>query len=214
MFKNRLESGYLLANELKKLKEKNKGLFNNSLIVAIPRGGVEVAFPICKELNIPIKLLISKKISHPEDEEFAIGSFVDEKHFIIENLNEMKLFNIANLIQKTKEKVETYKNRYKDFILKKEEIKEKTIILVDDGMATGNTILLALKYLKENHAKFIILAVPCAHEEAILKVHNLVDYLIVLFVSNSSFFAISMCFEDFHQLSDKEVLKYLKTCQE
>lgn len=145
IFYDRTDAGKLLINSLKKYADKN------TVLLAIPRGGVPVAEPIAKNLNLSVDLLMAKKIGHPTHPEYAIGA-VTMTDYIIDNVP-----NISNsyIEQEVKRLRLQLKEQYKNLTDGKEalSLKNKTVIIIDDGIATGNTILSALPMLRRQEVK-------------------------------------------------------------
>lgn len=200
MFKNRTAAGQLLAERLKQYQ-------NKALLLAIPRGGVPVALPIAKILHLPLALVLIKKIGHPNNKEYAIGAASLTDYFVTENSDVSETYIIAE-IQKIRKRLNEMKDKFKhDFTSLT--IKNKTIILVDDGLATGITAFHTAKLLRKYNPKKIILAVPVASLSAIELIQTVVDELVVL--NASSFFqAVGLFYEDFKEVSDAEVIQQLE----
>jgi putative phosphoribosyl transferase len=213
-FHDRKEAGLLLAD---KLKLYIKNAFSSEvkkesfIVMAIPRGGVILGDIVASELNVDLDIIICKKIGAENNPELAIGAVMADGSYII-NEDIVNRINISHgYISK---QVELQKNeierRLMEFRGNKEyhnKLKDKTIILIDDGIATGATILAAVKWLKEKHfSKKLIVAVPVAPlESSILdKLNQIADKVIVIF-SPYDFSAVGQFYEHFDQVSDKEV---------
>ena len=180
-----------------------------SIIIALPRGGVPLGYVLAKELNLPLDIFFVKKIPSPFNEEVAIGA-VSENGKLFLNKEIISLLKISNdyievrakeILQKIKEKREIYN-------LKNQEIKDKQVILVDDGIATGSTALLAIKALKDIGAKEVIVATPVAPKDSIDMLRGIAEKVIVL-ISPSDFISVGAYYQDFHQLDDREVIDML-----
>lgn len=201
MFKDRYEAAMLLAKKLEKYKNKN------SVILAVPRGGVPIGYQIAKELNLPLDIILSKKIGHPSNPEFAIGSVSLHGTIINDNISNVSQEYInteAEIIMKS------LKTKFKLYMgdRKQTDIKGKTVIIVDDGIATGNTILVTLDMLKKSHPKEIIIAVPVAPNDTANKLAKLVDEFICLEIPEY-FMGVGQFYQNFSQISDQEVIKFL-----
>lgn len=213
-FHDRKEAGLLLAD---KLKLYIKNAFSSEvkkesfIVMAIPRGGVILGDIVASELNIDLDIIICKKIGAENNPELAIGAVMADGSYII---NEDIINRINTSHGYISKQVELQKNeierRLMEFRGNKEyhnKLKDKTIILIDDGIATGATILAAVKWLKEKHfSKKLIVAVPVAPlESSILdKLNQIADKVIVIF-SPYDFAAVGQFYEHFDQVSDKEV---------
>ncbi len=213
-FHDRKEAGLLLAD---KLKLYIKNAFSSEvkkesfIVMAIPRGGVILGDIVASELNVDLDIIICKKIGAENNPELAIGAVMADGSYII---NEDIINRINTSHGYISKQVELQKNeierRLMEFRGNKEyhnKLKDKTIILIDDGIATGATILAAVKWLKEKHfSKKLIVAVPVAPlESSILdKLNQIADKVIVIF-SPYDFAAVGQFYEHFDQVSDKEV---------
>ena len=206
-FKDRHEAGLKLAEQLKKYKN-NK----NVIILAIPRGGVEAGYEIAKFLNVKLDIIVTKKIGLPDDEEFAIGSIGPDKNVML-NEETLRIYNVSEeyIKDKTKEISKEIERRYKAYKgeYRLQDLKNKIVILTDDGIATGFTAKAAISYAKSQNPKKIILAVPVAPLDLADKLKKEVDEFVCLH-STSLLFAISQFYGNFPQLSDEEVKNYLK----
>lgn len=141
LFRNRKDAAELLIPYLDRYRNKN------SIVLAVPRGGVPIAYPVAKAYHLPLDLLMTKKIGHPSHPEFAIGAVTLEDH-IIDNETGVPQSYIDGEITDIRKSL---KNRYNHFTegRKPVDIENKTVIIVDDGIATGNTILSAIKMLRK-----------------------------------------------------------------
>jgi putative phosphoribosyl transferase len=203
--KNREVAGKLLAERLKKRKWKN------TCVLAIPRGGVPVGSVIAKELKLSFDVILVKKIGAPEQPEFAIGAICEDDKPIW-NKDSVAMLNLQKdvmieLAEKTYKKIfeQTKKWRADRLPLA---LKDQTVILVDDGLATGLTMLAAVEYLKRKQVNKIVIAIPVASRSAIENLENLVDQILVLEIPEP-FFAISQWYENFSQVTDETVTQIL-----
>ena len=206
-FKDRHEAGIKLAEQLKKYKD-NK----DAIVLAIPRGGVEVGHEIAKFLNVKLDIIVTKKIGLPDDDEFAIGSIGPDKKIML-NEETIKIYNISDeyIKEKTREIGKEIERRYKTYKgeYQLQNLKNKIVILTDDGVATGFTTKAAINYIKSQNPKKIILAVPVAPADFSRDIKKDVDEFVCLHSTNL-FFSISQFYESFPQLEDEEVKKYLR----
>ncbi|HEY6588834.1 MAG TPA: phosphoribosyltransferase family protein [Nitrososphaeraceae archaeon] len=213
-FHDRKEAGLLLADKLKlyiKNAFSSEAKKESFIVMAIPRGGVILGDIVASELNVDLDIIICKKIGAENNPELAIGAVMADGSYII---NEDIINRINTSHGYISKQVELQKNeierRLMEFRGNKEyhnKLKDKTIILIDDGIATGATILAAVKWLKEKHfSKKLIVAVPVAPlESSILdKLNQIADKVIVIF-SPYDFAAVGQFYEHFDQVSDKEV---------
>ena len=208
-FKNRHEAGIKLAEQLKKYKN-NK----NVVVLAIPRGGVEIGYEIAKFLNAKLDIVVTKKIGLPGDEEFAIGSIGPDKKVML-NEETLRIYNVHDdYLEEIKREIgEEIKRRYKAYKgnYQLQNLKGKIVILTDDGIATGFTTKAAIDYIKSQNPKKLILAVPVSPSDFAREIKKEVDDFVCLHSTNK-FYSISQFYEDFQQLTDEEVKRYLKMC--
>jgi len=205
MFRDRSEAGRLLAEKLRKYQNVP------GVLLAVPRGGVPVAYEVAKELNMPLEIVLVKKLGHPLNKEYAIGAVGLKDMFVIphENVTE---FYIQNQVQKIRTRLHEMQ---KKFMGDKEpqDIEGKTVIIIDDGVATGNTLLATIEILKKQKPKKIVVAAPVVSRSAAHKLTKEADELISLLIPDS-FYGVGVFYEDFSQVSDEEVLGYLQKLKE
>lgn len=206
MFNNREDAALKLAEKLEKYKN------TNGIILAIPRGGVPVGFTIAKKLKLPLEIILSKKIGHPFNSEYAIGSVTLHNIILNENIKDVS----KEYIQKERlEILNKLKEKYKIFMGEKKQtdLKNKTVIIVDDGIATGNTILAAIEDIKQNKPKEIIVAAPVAPKSVASKLSKLVDDFICLELP-IEFMAVGQFYKNFSQVNDEDVIELIKLSKE
>ncbi|MGM0368477.1 MAG: phosphoribosyltransferase [Actinomycetota bacterium] len=206
-FKNRQEAGKLLAKKLEKYK-------NNAVIYALPRGGVVLGAEVAKKLNAKLTLVITRKIGHPYQPEFAIAA-VAEDGTIIGNENEIKQVE-AEWLQEEIEKEKREAARRRKLYLKHSfpiNTKGKTAIIIDDGIATGLTIRAAILSLKGNNPKKLIVAVPVAPESTASLIIKDADEIVALYIppDNEYLGAVGAYYDQFGQVPDSEVIKILNS---
>ncbi|MGB9749540.1 MAG: phosphoribosyltransferase [Caldisericia bacterium] len=199
-FRNREEAGKLLGEKLLSFN------FKNPIIFGIPRGGVVVANEISKILNAPLSIVIVSKIPAYFDSEYGIGALTEDGEIILrENVDRNYLDKVVELLKnKIKKRVNLYRNG-KEI----EELNDRTAIIVDDGIATGETIIAAIKSLKNKNPEKIVVAVPVSSIDAKYKIESEVDNFISLYTPEI-FYAVSMFYEDFEQVEDDYVINILK----
>ena len=204
MFKDRFEAGSLLADELKEFRGK-KGV----LVLAIPRGGLQTGYQISKKLDIPLDIVITKKIGYPGEPEYAIGSVGPKGEvYLTEAGSDIPQDYIRHEAEELKKAIQERYRKYRgDRPLP--DLKNKIVILVDDGLATGSTMMAAVEYLKGDSPAKIIVAVPVAPQETIDKFRKIVDKVICLQIPEF-FLAVGAFYEDFPQVEDDEAIRLLK----
>ncbi|BCD59342.1 MULTISPECIES: phosphoribosyltransferase [unclassified Nitratiruptor] len=204
VFHDRFEAGELLAQKLASYAKDP-----DTIVIALPRGGVPVAYVIAKQLELPMDIFFVKKIPSPYNPEAAIGAISENG---LEYLNEraVMMLNVSRpyideQIQKIMEKIREKRALYRKPRI---DVKGKRVILVDDGVATGASMYLAAKALKEEGAKEVIIAVPVAPPDSIALLKEAADRVVVL-DTPPDFMAVGQFYRDFHQLSDEEVMELL-----
>src|ERR1035437_5658901 len=206
MFKNRSDAAAQLAEKLSRYKN------TDGIVLAIPRGGVPIGKEIANELNIPLEIILSKKIGHPNNPEFAIGSVSELGVILDDNVTDIP----QEYIQKEAARIQVQlKEKFKLFMgdRKSSDLKNKIVILVDDGIATGNTILATINMIKKSLPKKIIVAVPVSPPATARKISKEVDEFICL-LTPAEFYAVGQFYQDFSQVSDEDVIQMLGTKQE
>jgi len=204
-FKNRYDAAMQLAPLLEKYKNED------GVILAVPRGGVPIGYYLAKHLDFNLDLLMTKKLGHPAQEEYAIGA-VGIESIIIEDAYQIPREYIQ---EQTKRIRQELIERYRRFMGDREPtvLKNKIVIVVDDGVATGRTILATLKMLRSKEPKKLVVAVPVASGEAAEKIKKEVDDFICLYIP-APFYGVGRFYEDFSQTSDEEVITLLKELNE
>lgn len=206
MFKNRIDAGKQLAEHLKQFKDQK-----NTLVLSIPRGGVIVGVEVAKKLNLPHDIVMTKKICAPGNEEFAIGAVhLDGDVVINEKIVKHDEIEKQYIEKETAKKLEKLKKQIAFFRDQKPllDLKDKTIILVDDGIATGYTIICAANYLRKQHIKELIIASPVAPLDIDLCLEKFIDQIIIVH-KPPVFGAVGNFYEDFAEVTDDEVKKIL-----
>lgn len=208
LFNDRRDAGIKLAAKLEKYRHEPQ-----AVVVGLARGGVVVAHALAKALNLPLDVVVIRKIGAPMQEELAVGAIDEDGHgffndAIIQALNISPAY-LQEEIEKQKELARQRAVLYrKDG--KKTDVKEKTVIVVDDGIATGASMKAALYALKQKGAKKIILAVPVAAPETLKSLSRDVDDTICLYAP-AVFMAVGQFYRRFDQTSDDEVVQLLKS---
>ncbi len=201
MFLDRYDAAKQLGRKLEKFKNKN------AIIIAIPRGGVPLGYYLAKSLNLPLEIFLSKKIGHPNNAEFAIGSVTLNGAIINYSSNDVSQDYIKKEIDRI---LKSLKEKFTLFMgnRKPTDLKNKTVIIVDDGIATGNTIQATVEEIKKNKPKEIIIAVPVAPHSATKKMSSIVNEFICLH-SPEEFMGVGQFYQRFPQISDQEVIELL-----
>lgn len=211
MFKNREEAGELLAQELVAFRNDPSGI-----LLALPRGGVTVGYQLSLVLHLPLDVLITRKIGAPGTPEYALGA-VSETGAVYWNqeaLSGLSLSerDLAAAIQAQQTEVSRRVALYRQgrpF----PNLKDRTVIIVDDGLATGATFFASVASVRRAHPRRIIGAVPVGPRSTIQEARTLVDQLVVLEIPEP-FYAVGNFYRDFEQVEDREVLQYLNLAEE
>ena len=205
LFKDRLEGGQKLAQELKKLH------LESSVVLAVPSGGVPVGLEIAKALSSPFDLIVVRKIQYPWTTEAGFGAVApDGTLFLGPGAQGLSQEVIE---AQTKKAMEQVKHREKEFLegRKRIDIKGKTAILVDDGLATGSTMFTAIKSVRRRKPAQVMVAAPTASSGAVELLKEEADKVITLYEHPRGLpFAVASSYEEWHDLADEEVRKYLE----
>ena len=210
MFKDRIEAGKKLAKEIKKLKDEN--IIIDPVVIALPKGGVPVAAEVAKELNAPLDIFFVKKIPAPDNEELAIGS-VSESGLVFVNKEIVEKLGIdeSYIQQKAIEKLQEIAREREKYKVEPQILEDKDVILVDDGIATGASIYLAAQSIVRDKPRKVVIASPVApRDSAISEMLRSVSHYLIILEQPEFFMSVGKWYEDFHQLSDKEVKEILK----
>ncbi|MGK7887269.1 MAG: phosphoribosyltransferase [Crocosphaera sp.] len=205
-FHNRTQAGQQLAEKLQPYQNQD-----NTVVLALPRGGVPVAYGIAKKLHLPLDICLVRKLGIPEHPELAMGAI---------SLGGVKILNIdviewrkisPQIIEEVTQKEQLELQR-REKVYRGEQpfpkIYNQTVILVDDGIATGATIKAAIAIIKKQQAKNIIVAVPVAPPSICQELSHEVDQLICL-KTPENLHSISLWYDDFSQTTDEEVCSLL-----
>lgn len=201
ILKDRIEAGLLLSEKLKKYQN------SNTIILAVPRGGVPVGYVIAKNLHLPLDIVLSKKIGHPNNKEFAIGAVSSDSMILDEHPNVPQKYIDDEIIRLRKlmtEKYELYVGNRKPM-----DVEGKNIILVDDGIATGNTLLASIAMLRKKKPAKIIVATPVIPYDTVPVFKKNTDEFVYL-MAPEYFSGVSGFYEEFNQVEDKEVIQFLR----
>ena len=203
MFTDRKEAGDQLADKLLGYKGQDV------VVMAIPRGGLPLGEIIAKTLEAPLEVALSKKIGHPFNKEYAIGAVSLQSRVLSDNIDVENNYIEEETIR-IRKKLEKHHNM---FYTNREpsSLEGRTVIIVDDGIATGNTILATVELVGHQNPKAIIVAIPVAPSSAIrkLKHHPNVDEVVCLEVPYD-FRAVGQYYQHFPQVSDTKAIKMMQ----
>jgi putative phosphoribosyl transferase len=207
VFQDRRDAGKLLARKLTQYKGAG------ALILAIPSGGLPVAAEIAKALSIQLDIIIVRKLQIPFNPEAGFGAMGPDGEVIV---NE----ELLGQLTLTEEAVEAQVKKTEEVIRKRDHLfregkpfpscKDRSVIVVDDGLASGYTMLVALKYIKKKMPSRLIAAVPTGPERTIKKILTETDEVICLNVRSGFSFAVADAYRNWYDLTDEDVLTILK----
>jgi putative phosphoribosyl transferase len=206
LFKDRREAGKQLAQLLENYRKEN------TVVLGLPRGGVPVAFEVAQELEVPLDVIVSRKIGAPGNPEFGIGAISENDTQILDkstaHLLGISENELEEVISKEKQelsrRIEKYRGGYPLPFLE-----NKTVILVDDGLATGVTARAAIAAIKRTDSAEIVFAAPvCAYDTTQTLATQVAN--LVCFYAPYDFRAAGMYYQEFEQTSDEEVVQYLR----
>ena len=206
MYQNRWEAGEKLAEQLAGHP------LESVCVLGIPRGGIVTAAPIARRFKTRLEVLVTRKIGHPSNPEFAIGAVMPDGQAVLDKTT-IRLSHVSK--EYLEETIATQYAELKRRLLHytgqttPPEVTGKTAILVDDGIATGYTMKAAIQWLKTLKPAKIIVAVPVAPPETIEELRRLVD-MVICPLQPESFLAVGVHYAEFPQTSDEEAIALLQ----
>src|SRR5271167_1259003 len=211
IFRNRIEAGQLLAKKLMRYANQP-----NVIVLGLPRGGVPVAFEVAKALHAPLDVFVVRKLGAPGRRELAMGAIATGG---VRVLNEeavrglgIPMEMIDAVTEEENQELERRELAYRGSY-SVPEVRGKTVILIDDGIATGSTVRAAVCALKAQHPARLIIAVPVAADSAYRELRPEVDEIVAL-MTPEKFYGVGEWYEDFSQTSDAEVTELLKRARD
>ena len=210
-FQNREEAGRRLVERLTRYREHPE-----TLILALPRGGVAVGYQLSLGLHLPLDVFIVRKIGAPDNPEYALGA-VGETGVVYLNPEAMAAFRLSRgdidtLVQVQQEEIARRQALYRQD-RRLPALTDRTVILVDDGIATGSTFFASVQSIRSLNPRRLIGAIPVGPAETILEVRAQVDEVVVL-ATPAPFWAVGNHYVDFAQVSDRDVVEYLNLAEE
>lgn len=207
-YTNRQEAGRVLASYLEPYSHAA-----NTLLLALPRGGVPVAFEVSQALHLPMDVYIIRKLGVPSHQELAFGAIAPDDTIIYNQ-------DIVSMLHLSQQQIDEVIHNERKELLRREKtyrkdkprpiLKDKTIILIDDGVATGASIRAAIQSIRLQRPKKLIVAVPVGAKSTCIELNSLVDELICPLMPDD-LYAVGYWYEDFTQTSDEEVIERLNT---
>jgi predicted phosphoribosyltransferase len=205
-YANRRTAGTALAEKLQDYKRKE-----NTVVLGLPRGGIPVAYEVAKALELPLDVLVVRKLGFPGREELAIGAIAAGGTVVADpsfagvvspgRFDAIAARESAELLRREK----AYRSGRKPI-----DVKGKTVIVVDDGLATGASMYAAVRALRKLDARKIVVAIPVASQDAVESLRLEADEVVAPLVPEA-FYAVGAHYEDFSQTSDQEVCDLLAT---
>jgi len=204
MFIDRKDASIQLGLALENYKSKNP------LVLGIPRGGAETAYYVAKHLDAEMSLVVTRKLGHPGNPEYAIGALAEdgslylspeaEIHFSQETIDDLK-----------RDQEKEIKRRIQEFRQGNPlpELKNRTVIIVDDGIATGATLFATIMLCKNKKAGKLVVAAPVSGEDMSRKLRDLVDDVVIL-ETPYQYRAVSQAYQNFFNLSDEEAISFME----
>ena len=211
MFRNREEAGRMLADELRQYRNDPTGL-----ILALPRGGVAVGYQLSLALHLPLDVFMTRKIGAPDNPEYAIGA-VAETGSLYLNQEAISSFGLSRhelerLIHVQEKEIARRKELYRQG-RPLPQLTGRTVLLVDDGIATGSTFLASALAIRSLQPRRLVGVIPVGPPSTIREVRPHVDELVVL-MTPEPFEAVGNFFVDFTQVEDRDVIQYLNLAEE
>lgn len=200
MFEDRRDAGQKLAEALVAYRGQDV------VVYALPRGGVVLGVEVARTLKAPLDLIVVRKIGHPLEPEYAIGAVAEDGYLIV-NPGEIAGLDRRWFDRASAAELKEAQRRRQLFLQGRGPlaVKEKVAIIVDDGLATGLTMLAAIHEIRKRHPRKLVVAVPVAAYETAEKLRSLVDDLVVLHIPELMG-SIGAFYERFDQVSDDEVV--------
>lgn len=205
-FHDRTDAGKRLAEKLREY------LGTEVVVFAIPRGGVPVAATVATKLGLRLDLIIPRKIPIPYNPEAGYGAVTEDGVIVLNEPLVAELNLSKSQIQRQAEEVRAEIERRSALFrnqLPRQDVSGKTVIIIDDGLASGYTMMAAVASLQRRKANRIVVAVPVASGAACDLVKPVVDDLITLVVARLTEFAVARFYYEWHDLTDAEVMKYI-----
>jgi predicted phosphoribosyltransferase len=203
-FKSRQDAG----NELGRwLRDKN---IQADVVLGLPRGGVIVASEVARALQCPLDVLVVRKIGHPQSREFAVGALAEPDVVILDQdsigKGSFDRFQLAQIIDEERQRLKHYQVQFRPSGLA--DLTDRTVVIVDDGLATGATAEAAIVAARKRGARTVIAAVPVGSVAAVERLGGAADRVEALVV-DPTFMAVGQYYDEFSQTTDEEVIALL-----
>ena len=208
MFRNRKDAGEKLGRALEKYRDKNV------IVLGIPRGGVETAYYVAKHLNAEMSLIVTRKLGYPFNPEAAFGAIAEDGCIYVSDIAEQNI-STEQMQDVIKEQKQEIQRRIQTLRRGKPlpSLKGRTVIIIDDGIATGATLFATISLCKKKKAGKIVVAAPISGERMESILSEMVDDVVIL--EKPSFYSsVSQGYEDFDNLTDEEALAFMDKYEE
>ncbi len=207
-FKDRKEAGKMLADALTEYKS------DGAVIYALPRGGVVLGAEVASRLEAPLDLVVPRKVGHPNQPEYGVCAVTEDGHLVCSK-QEISRLDPAWLTAEVQKQQAEAKRRFNEYLTDhtNPQVAGKTAIVVDDGVATGLTMLAAIEEIKDRGPDKIVLAAPVIPSDVADRLKRYVDELVALDIPAIYLGAVGAYYDKFDQVEDKEVTRLLKQRQ-
>lgn len=202
MYVDRVDAGRQLAERLQAYRAEP-----NALVMGIPRGGVVVAAEVARALELPLDIAVAAKVGAPGSPEFAVGAVAPDGEVSVNPVAGLTAEEVRRLSGSAHAKVERYESMLRgsrDPV----SLHDRTVIIVDDGLATGLTALAAAEWARRQGARRVVVAVPVASASAVVTLEAVADEVVAVSMP-PGFYAVGQFYQHFGQTQDSEVLQIL-----
>jgi len=200
VFVDRRDAGFEVG---KLLEDKYKG--KNALVLGIPRGGIVIAFEVANIIEGDMSVVVTKKLPHPQQEELAIGAAAEDGSLYLTSYSRsVDNDTIRAIIDEQQKEIQSRVRRFRGGNAIPD-MKDRIVIIADDGIATGSTVVPAIKLCKSKGAAKVIVAAPVSGSQYVPEINTLADEVVIV-EKPGDFYAVGQVYEDFHHLSDEEVI--------
>lgn len=209
-FQNRLQAGTLLGQHLQHYAGRS-----DAIVLALPRGGVPIGFSVAQGLDVPLDILLVRKLGVPGHEEYALGAITSRGLYVLQSdvidTLGIPMPVVEAIMQRELKEIERREKLYRAD-LPPPQLEGRVVILVDDGLATGSTMLAAVRALRQAGPARLVAAAPVASAEACREIGAEVDEMICVRTPDP-FYAVGLWYENFEQTSDGEVIELLEAAR-
>lgn len=209
MFQDRRRAGLLLAEAVSEMRDLDP------VVLGLPRGGVPVAACVAETLDAPLDVIVVRKLGVPYHREYAMGAVGERgvRHidWRVVSTAGISASQLAHAIEREQAEIESRALRFRGDAPPLD-VTGRTVIIVDDGIATGSTVTAAIRVVRDMGAERVIVAVPAAPADTVARLRRLADEVVVL-ETPEPFYAVGQAYVDFSQVDDREVVEILETAR-